>query len=188
MEIDNYYYNLNDIFNKVNARTFYDWNSYKDGIKPTTLEILSNLMIDGVDTLVNPLLMRWQGNRVYLIISDEEIDFTNGFTRDKTIMPILVKLNNILGIKIRENEWLNNFLSKDTISNEQTSTSINRHNDTPTSVGDYSADKYTSDINQTTNTTSNSLNDLEMYQVRMNALHNIQQEIINEMKEFEIWM
>ena len=101
--------------------------------------------------------------------------------------PIWLKLDDILRTKIDEYKRLKTFLDS-TITNDATTTSVNRSNDTPTSEGSYSADKYTTNISQNTTTSTSSVNSLEDYDAKVSRIRNIQLEIINEMKEFEIWI
>jgi hypothetical protein len=74
------------------------------------------------------------------------------------------------------------------LSNEATTTSVSRHNDTPNANSDYSAEIYTSDINQNTTTSKQTNNALDDYDIIRTRIENLPQQIINEMKEFEIWI
>ena len=192
MELEINYYSLNDICN---------WEyGYQD--KTPTFTAIQELFEDTIvnfptikygndlDELLQPLVNRWLNPRCYLVASETEIsadDWSYLSVKSKYLFPILNKLDNVCRVKVEEFNRLNTFL-KSTITNEATSTSISRHNDTPTNSSDYSAEKYTSDISQNTSVNKSSANSLEDYDAKVNRLRNIQQEIINEMKEFEIWI
>ena len=188
------YYTLKDIFQFDSAHPFYTWYNIWDGISDTAHGFLPN--IDGSDLksstnyLLDPLVNRWIDDRIALYVSDEEIDFSRNVNREVAIAPILKKLNLIIPrykeLYARYNtmlEAINNGLS-----NEATTTSINRHNDTPNASSDYSADKYTSDISQNTTTSKQTNNALDDYDIIRSRIENLSQQIINEMKEFEIWI
>lgn len=185
-ELEIYYYNLGEIYNKSSNQLF-DWTSIKNSMKGSTLTYLTNLNNENVAKLINPLIYRWNNNNIALVTSTTEIDFTDSWNRDRVMMPIWNKLNTILEMKLKENEWLNTLLDSE-LKNETTTNSTNRHNDTPNANNNYSAEEYTSDINQSTSTTSSTFNNMEVYDTKIDRLHNIQEEIIDEMKEFEIWM
>lgn len=185
-ELEVYYYNLGEIYNKSGNQLF-DWIDVKNSMKSSTLTYLTNLNNENVAKLINPLIYRWNNNNIALVASLTELDFTDSWTRDRVMMPIWNKLDIILEEKLKEYDWLQTLLDSE-LKNETTTNSTSRHNDTPNANNNYSAEEYTSDINQSTNTTSSTFNSMEVYDTKMNRLHNIQQEIINEMKEFEIWM
>lgn len=185
-EIEIYYYNLGEIYNKSSNQLF-DWIGVKNSMKSSTLTYLTNLNNENVAKLINPLIYRWNDNNIALVTSTTELDFTDTWNRDRVMMPIWNKLNTILEVKLKENEWLQTLLDSE-LKNETTTNSTNRHNDTPNANNNYSAEEYTSDINQSTSTTSSTFNNMEVYDTKIDRLHNIQEEIIDEMKEFEIWM
>ena len=192
MELMINYYSLNDI-----CGWEYDYQSHtptftavQEAFEDTLINFPTIKYGNDLDELLQPLVNRWLNPRCYLIASEEEIsadDWSYLSVKSKYLFPILNKLDNVCRTKVDEFNRLNTFL-KSTITNEATSTSVNRHNDTPTSAGDYSANQYTSDINQSTSTTTSSVNSLEDYDAKVSRIRNIQQEIINEMKEFEIWI
>ena len=190
MELEINYYNLNDIM-------LWDYDFQSNTPTFTAVqEVLEDVLVNftnlqygkDLDELLQPLVNRWLNPRCYLVASETEITWDYLSTKAQYLFPILNKLDNVCRVKVVEFNKLNDLLTKTEISNEVVNTSINRHNDTPTSYGDYSADKYTSDINQTTSTSKSSLNDLEMYDAITSRIRDIQNEIINEMKEFEIWI
>ena len=190
MELEINYYSLNDIVNSgyyTYASKTPAWSEVLDDLDEDFRESFPILNNNDLDDLLQPLVNRWFSSRCYLAASETEIDFSNWSERAKYLFPILNKLDNVCRVKVEEFNRLNTFL-KSTITNEATSTSISRHNDTPTNSSDYSAEKYTSDINQSTSTNKSSANSLEDYDAKVGRLRNIQQEIINEMKEFEIWI
>ena len=190
MELEINYYSLNDIM-----RWDYDFQS-----KAPTFTSIQEILEDSLenfptlkygndlDELLQPLVNRWLNPRCYLVTSEEELSFEDLSTKTKYLFPILNRLDNVCRTKLIEFNKLKDLLSKTSIDSEVVNTSINRHNDTPTSYGDYSAENYTSDISQTTSTSKSSLNDLEMYDVITTRLRNIQNEIIDEMEAFEIWI
>ena len=192
MEIEINYYSLNDICGweydyQDKTPTF---TAIQEAFEDTLVNFPTIKYGNDLDELLQPLVNRWLNPRCYLVASEEEIsadDWSYLSVKSKYLFPILNKLDNVCRTKVDEFNRLNEFL-KSTITNDATTTSINRHNDTPTSAGDYSADKYTSDINTNTTTSSSSVNSLEDYDAKVSRIRNIQQEIINDMKEFEIWI
>lgn len=192
MEIEINYYSLNDICGweydyQDKTPTF---TAIQEAFEDTLVNFPTIKYGNDLDELLQPLINRWLNPRCYLVASETEIsadDWSYLSVKSKYLFPILNKLDNVCRVKVEEFNRLNTFL-KSTITNEATSTSISRHNDTPTNSSDYSADKYTSDISQNTSTNKSSANSLEDYDAKVNRLRNIQQEIINEMKEFEIWI
>ena len=192
MEIEINYYSLNDI-----CGWEYDYQSHtptftaiQEAFEDTLVNFPTIKYGNDLDELLQPLVNRWLNPRCYLVASETEIsadDWSYLSVKSKYLFPILNKLDNVCRVKVEEFNRLNTFL-KSTITNEATSTSISRHNDTPTNSSDYSAEKYTSDISQNTSTNKSSANSLEDYDAKVNRLRNIQQEIINEMKEFETWI
>ena len=189
-EIEMNYYSLNDIMG---------WN-YDFQSKAPTFTSIQEILEDSLesfptlkygndlDELLQPLINRWLNPKCYLVGRSWEINWTDSATKTLYLMPILNRLDNVCRTKLIEFNKLKDLLSKTSIDSEVVNTSINRHNDTPTSYGDYSADNYTSDISQTTSTSKSSLNELEMYDVMTSRLRDIQNEIIDEMEAFEIWI
>lgn len=186
-----YYYTLKDIFKIDSEHPFYEWPYIWDGFSTTGLYYISNLKPDtAVNYLLNPLINRWVNDRIVLYITDEEIDFSHNANREVAIAPILKKLNLIIPTY---KELYNRYQSmleaiNSGLSNEATTTSVNRHNDTPNANSDYSAEKYTSDISQNTTTSKQTNNKLDDYDIIRARIENFPQQIINEMKEFEIWI
>lgn len=147
------------------------------------------------DLLLEPLMLRWNDARCILHVSErvytrDELDSSS--FRTQLLQPILIKLGLVMYNKVREYDLLNTVLYKDSFDTKATnkSTSVNRSNDTPNAIGNYSADEYTSNINQATNTseTSQSTNEYQTYDIISSRIRTLQQEIINEMKGFEIWI
>ncbi len=147
------------------------------------------------DLLLEPLMLRWNDARCILHVSErvytrDELDSSS--FRTQLLQPILIKLGLVMYNKVREYDLLSNMMDNDYFDTKATnkSTSVNRSNDTPNAIGNYSADEYTSNINQATNTseTSQSTNEYQTYDIISSRIRTLQQEIINEMKGFEIWI
>ena len=186
-----YLYNLLDVYQKENTREILTWSKFLDGMKDSTIARYSNFNNENVYDLVQPLLTRWHNSRIYLVRSYVEIDWSDNFTRDLHMLRIWNKLNNLLDSYLPIVKKYKELYSKDTFETivEGSSSSVNKHNDTPTSEGDYSADKYTSDINQATGSSSSkqSTNEYETFDILQTRIKSMAQEIIEEMKEFEIY-
>ena len=186
-----YLYSLLDVYQKENTREILTWSKFLDGMKDSTIARYSNFNNENVYDLVQPLLTRWHNSRIYLVCSYVEIDWSDNFTRDLHMLRIWNKLNNLLDSYLPIVKKYKELYSKDTFETivEGSSSSVNKHNDTPTSEGDYSADKYTSDINQATGSSSSkqSTNEYETFDILQTRIKSMAQEIIEEMKEFEIY-
>lgn len=191
MEENYYFYTLKDIFRMDSEHPFHKWANIWDGISTAGAFFINNLNPDDtVNYLLDPLTNRWTDDRIALCISTEEIDFTKTVNREVAIAPILKKLSTIIPtykeLYTRYNKMLTAIDSG--LSNEATTTSVNRHNDTPNANSDYSAEKYTSDISQNTTTSKQTNNKLDDYDAIRARIENLPQQIINEMKVFEIWI
>ena len=186
-----YLYSLLDVYQKENTREILTWSKFLDGMKDSTIARYSNFNNENVYDLVQPLLTRWHNPRIYLVRSYVEIDWADNFTRDLHMLRIWNKLNNLLDSYLPIVKKYKEMYSKDTFETivEGSSSSVNKHNDTPTSEGDYSADKYTSDINQATGSSSSkqSTNEYETFDILQTRIKSMAQEIIEEMREFEIY-
>ena len=186
-----YLYSLLDVYQKENTREILTWSKFLDGMKDSTIARYSNFNNENVYDLVQPLLTRWHNPRIYLVRSYVEIDWSDNFTRDLHMLRIWNKLNNLLDSYLPIVKKYKELYSKDTFETivEGSSSSVNKHNDTPTSEGDYSADKYTSDINQATGSSSSkqSTNEYETFDILQTRIKSMAQEIIEEMREFEIY-
>ena len=186
-----YLYSLLDVYQKENTREILTWSKFLDGMKDSTIARYSNFNNENVYDLVQPLLTRWHNPRIYLVRSYVEIDWSDNFTRDLHMLRIWNKLNNLLDSYLPIVKKYKELYSKDTFETivEGSSSSVNKHNDTPTSEGDYSADKYTSDINQATGSSSSkqSTNEYETFDILQTRIKSMSQEIIEEMREFEIY-
>ena len=186
-----YLYSLLDVYQKENTREILTWSKFLDGMKDSTIARYSNFNNENVYDLVQPLLTRWHNPRIYLVRSYVEIDWADNFTRDLHMLRIWNKLNNLLDSYLPIVKKYKELYSKDTFETivEGSSSSVNKHNDTPTSEGDYSADKYTSDINQATGSSSSkqSTNEFETFDILQTRIKSMAQEIIEEMREFEIY-
>lgn len=135
----------------------------------------------------------------YIITNDGKILCTNksvlaagSAERTNVLIPILNKLGLVMINKVKQYEMLQKIMNKQSFSHSTTtnSTGTNRVNDTPNSSGNYSADTYTSSISQSTNknVSEQSTNEYETYDVIMSRVRTLQQEIIDEMRVFEIWI
>lgn len=186
-----YLYSLLDVYQKENTREILTWSKFLDGMKDSTIARYSNFNNENVYDLVQPLLTRWHNPKIYLVRSYVEIDWSDNFTRDLHMLRIWNKLNNLLDSYLPIVKKYKELYSKDTFETivEGSSSSVNKHNDTPTSEGDYSADKYTSDINQATGSSSSkqSTNEFETFDILQTRIKSMAQEIIEEMREFEIY-
>lgn len=183
-----YYYGLKDIV-KADYCTWSDVYDVVLNNLPFKSEY-SNLTLN--EPLLNDLVNRWMNPHIYLFTSDKELTFDSMTqTALDNLRGIFNKLNLILPkykiLKERFEKIITD-IDNGTLKVTNSNTSINRHNDTPNQDSDYSADKYTSDINQTINTSESGFNSLDNYDIIKQRLDNISQMIINEMKEFEIWM
>ena len=190
-ETTSYYYTLKDMFGLGTEKTYLvNFPYIKAAFSDSAKNSLTYLFSDDAVELVNPLLHRWSNDHIAIVVSDEELEL-KGTDVMTTIWeytcPIWIKLDDILRTKIDEYKRLKTFLDS-TITNDATTTSVNRSNDTPTSEGNYSANEYTTNISQNTTTSTSSVNSLEDYDAKVSRIRNIQLEIINEMKEFEIWI
>ena len=194
MEETYYYYTLIDIFQAYSEHPFWDWLKIWDGISDTGASFLSNLKPNDVTNyLLDPLINRWINDKIALYVSTREYSISHwgsNIERENAMAPILKKLNLIIPkykeLYTRYNAMLTAIDAG--LSNEATTTSINRHNDTPNANSDYSADKYTSDISQNTTTSKQTNNALDDYDIIRSRIEILPQQIINEMKEFEIWI
>lgn len=186
-----YLYSLLDVYQKENTREILTWSKFLDGMKDSTIARYSNFNNENVYDLVQPLLTRWHNPKIYLVRSYVEIDWSDNFTRDLHMLRIWNKLNNLLDSYLPIVKKYKELYAKDTFETivEGSSSSVNKHNDTPTSEGDYSADKYTSDINQATGSSSSkqSTNEYETFDILQTRIKSMAQEIIEEMREFEIY-
>ena len=188
-ETTSYYYTLRDIFNK-SKNSLTNWESILDGFPSIYASYFPTIRNSAYFELLDPLILRWCNEHIAILISDEDISeqlIGNTKLRIEQTLGIWTKLDNVLRTKADEYKRLKTFLDS-TITNDATTTSINRSNDTPTSEGNYSEDKYTTNISRNTTTSTSSVNSLEDYDAKVSRIRNIQQEIIDEMKEFEIWI
>ncbi len=147
------------------------------------------------DLLLEPLMLRWNDARCILHISDKQYtwqELDSSSFRTQLLQPILIKLGLVMYNKVREYDLLSNMMDNDYFDTKATnkSSSINRVNDTPNAIGNYSSDEYTSNISQSTNTneSSASTNEYETYDIIISRVRTLQQEIIDEMEKFEIWI
>lgn len=186
-----YLYNLLDVYQKINPKEINTWQSFLNGMKDSTIARYVNFSNENTAELVQPLITRWQNPKIFIVRSYVEIDWSDNFTRDLHMLRIWNKLNNLLDSYLPIIKKYKELYSKDTFESivEGSSSSVNKHNDTPTSEGDYSADKYTSDINQATGSSSSrqSTNEFETFDILQTRIKSMAQEIIEEMKEFEIY-
>ena len=185
------YYTLKDIFRIDSQHPFYSWYKIWDGMTDTGLEFLSNLKPDStVNYLVDPLVNRWINDRIALYVSEDEVNFNRNYLREVAIAPILKKLNNIIPTYKELYKRYNAMLTAidNGLSNEATTTSTSRHNDTPNASNDYSAERFTSDITSNTSTSKQTNNKLDDYDAIRARIENLPLQIINEMKVFEIWI
>lgn len=183
-----YYYGLKDIV-KMDYCT---WSDVYD-VVVNNLPFKTNYSnLTSNEPLLNDLVNRWMNPHIYLFTSDKELTF-DSMTQVAldNLRGIFNKLNLILPryktLKERFEKIITD-MNDEKLTVKSTNTSINRHNDTPNQDNDYSANKYTSDINQTINTSESGFNSLDNYDIIKQRLDNLPQMIINEMKEFEIWM
>lgn len=189
-----YYYTFSDIFNKEDVYTV--WSSVRDSLSDQVLrDYLTNLDNSNETTyLLNPLFERWMNNRIAILVSETDLskELLNSKNRMKFTKMIWYKLNTILPKYKEEYKRLKVILNKDSFktSSKSSNKATVKQNDTPTSYGDYKADNYMSNYSETSNENENSVetNELETYDAVVSRLRNLPQEIINEMKEFEIWI
>ena len=191
------YYTLKDIFKIDSQHPFYSWYNIWDGLTDTGQGFLPNLKVTipagdtaDVQYLLDPLVNRWINDRIALYVSEDEVNFNRNYLREVAIAPILKKLNTIIPtykeLYKRYNEMITAINSG--LSNEATTTSTSRHNDTPNANNDYSAETFTSDITSNTSTSKQTNNKLDDYDAIRARIENLPQQIINEMKVFEIWI
>ena len=189
-----YYYTFSDIFNKKDVYT--TWSSVRDSLSDQVLrDYLTNLDNSNETTyLLNPLFERWMNNRIAILVSETDLskELEDNKNRMKFTKMIWHKLNTILPKYKEEYKRLKAILDKDSFktSSKSSNKATVKQNDTPTSYGDYRADNYMSNYSETSNENENSVetNELETYDAVVSRLRNLPQEIINEMKEFEIWI
>lgn len=192
-----YCYTLRNIINTESSEAIIPWSElYKKMIASDLQENYSNIDLGAECTyLLTSLGYRWSrfANPICLLASEKEIDFTKTKdNRDLYLAPILTKLNTILPKYKEEYKRLKAILDKDSFktSSKSSNKATVKQNDTPTSYGDYRADNYMSNYSETSNENENSVetNELETYDAVVSRFRNLPQEIINEMKEFEIWI
>lgn len=189
-----YYYTFSDIFNKED--TYTNWSNVRDSLSDQILrDYLTNLDNSNETIyLLSPLFERWMNNRIVILVSETDLskEFDNNKNRMKFTKMIWHKLNTIIPKYKEEYKRLKTILDKDSFktSSKSSNKAIMKQNDTPTSYGDYRADNYMSNYSETSNENENSVetNELETYDSVVSRLRNLPQEIINEMKEFEIWI
>lgn len=204
MEQTYYYYTLQELY-LVPAKYYNmpsSWDYFYHPIQDDTygMKILTELNGDA-DTkyLVQPLMNRWSNSHIALVKTDKELKFYNEGAlvanlsdSNKAMSRIWSKLNDILPIYKelykRYNAMLTAIDSDSGLSNEATTTSTSRHNDTPNANNDYSAETFTSDITSNTSTSKQTNNKLDDYDAIRARIENLPQQIINEMKVFEIWI
>lgn len=189
-----YYYTFSDIFNKEDVYT--NWSNVRDSLSDQVLKDYLTNLDNSSETiyLLNPLFERWMNNRIAILVSETDLskEFGNNKNRMKFTKMIWHKLNTILPKYKEEYKRLKAILDKDSFktSSKSSNKATMKQNDTPTSYGDYRADNYMSNYSETSNENENSVetNELETYDAIVSRLRNLPQEIINEMKEFEIWI
>ena len=204
MEKTYYYYTLQELY--LVPEKYYNvpssWDYFYHPIQDETygLKILTELNGDD-DTkyLVQPLMNRWSNSQIALVVVGKELKFYNEGTQvvnlsdsNKAMSKIWSKLNMILPKYKEEYKRLKAILDKDSFktSSKSSNKATVKQNDTPTSYGDYKADNYMSNYSETSNENENSVetNEIETYDAVVSRFRNLPQEIINEMKEFEIWI
>ena len=154
---------------------------------------------EGLTYVGNALVNRWMQNHIYIVATTytpEEVK-KGDYSQIETILqnlnrPHLNKMNRIIDKYVEEYERLKKVLDKDSFktSSKSSNKATVKQNDTPTSYGDYRADNYMSNYSETSNENENSVetNELETYDAVVNRLRNLQQEFVDEFKEFEIWI
>lgn len=196
MEQEFYYYNIWEVLDCTPYSSENNFSKFYSRLNnPTRFFKDYEEHKDVWDLLLEPLMLRWSDERCILHISTREYtwqELDSSSFRTKLLQPILVKLGLVMYNKVREYDILNTVLYKESFDTKanSTSSSVNRVNDTPNAIGNYSSDEYTSNISQSTNTneTSASTNEYETYDIISSRVRTLQQEIIDQMKEFEIWI
>ncbi len=215
-----YYYNIWEILScdtYSSENTFEKFYSRLNKPERFLPNYLSNKAV--YDKLLQPLMNRWCNIRCIHVIAIDDLDVealqgydgpylitadgkilcsnksilaANSAVRTNVLTPILTKLGLVMNNKVREYELLSNISTKASFANTTTSkgTAVNRVNDTPNAIGNYSSDTYTSNISQAsnTNTVTSSTNEYETYDIINSRLRTLQQEIIDEMRGFETWI
>ena len=153
---------------------------------------------EGLEYIGNALVNRWMQNHIYIVASTyTPAEVQKGVIPGETILqnlnrPHLNKMNRIVDKYIEEYNRLKKVLDKVSFktSSKSSNKAIVKQNDTPTSYGDYKADNYMSNYSETSNENENSVetNELETYDAVVSRLRNLQQEFVDEFKEFEIWI
>ena len=198
MEETYYCYSLKDIMisSSVANIPYLKWAAVWNTVSSLSFQYLTNLGVDDeIEYLLNPLINRWYSENIVLFVSNEQFAFEKDkkiSNVTKALAPILKKLNTIIPKYKEEYKRLKTILDKDSFktSSKSSNKAIVKQNDTPTSYGDYRADNYMSNYSETSNENENSVetNELETYDSVVSRFRNLPQEIINEMKEFEIWI
>lgn len=153
------------------------------------LAAIEDLDVEGLQDRIGCYLITSDGK---ILCSNKSVLSASSSERTNVLVPILNKLGLVMTNKVKEYAMLQKLANKQSFSHSATSksTSTNRVNDTPNAAGNYSADTYTSNISQSTNSneTQQSTNEYETYDIIVSRLRTLQQEIINEMRVFEIWI
>ena len=206
MEQTYYYYNLRDLYN-VSKTAVVDsklpiWSTIYTKImtnQNNQFKMYANFdNSDMEQKLLQPLINRWANDNCYLLVTTQAPtqaipSIIGAFTvteANALLSSVWFKLDSILPkykeLYKRYNEMLTAI--DNGLSNEATTTSTSRHNDTPNANNDYSAETFTSDITSNTSTSKQTNNKLDDYDAIRARIENLPQQIINEMKVFEIWI
>ena len=208
MEETYYYYNLKDLYN-VSKSAVVDsklpiWSTIYTKImtnQNNQFKMYTNFdNSDMEQKLLQPLINRWASDNCYLLVTTQAPtqaipSIIGAFTiveANALLSRVWFKLDSILPKYKEEYKRLKVILDKDSFktSSNSSNKAIVKQNDTPTSYGDYKADNYMSNYSETSNENENSVetNEVETYDAVVSRLRNLPQEIIDEMKEFEIWI
>lgn len=192
---DYYYYNVFESFFFTPGSTENNFSKFYSALnKPERFfDYASNKEI--YDTLLDPLMWRWNNPHCVLVVSDHELSVSERDTkslRTDRILSLLVKLGNVMRVKVQEYNKYITMINQNTFSDvQETSTNgTSRSNDTPNAIGNYDADKYASSVSSTSgsSTSKASSNEYQTYDIIANRVRDWQDEIIREMEKFEIWI
>ena len=140
------------------------------------------------EKMLKLLFNRWYYQNIYLIIAKELND--ESILKWALLFMNKLELSGYEFVKIikTQEEYLTNISNE--IKSTSKSSSVIKHNDTPTSYGNYSADNYMSDLSNSSNDTESvaSVDQLTRYNQVRNTIENTYQNWMNEFKEFEIWI
>lgn len=197
--------NFEKFYNRLNKpeRFFPDYSTNKDiydtlleplmtrwtNVRCCHLAAIEDLDVEGLQDKIGCYLITSDGK---ILCSNKSVLAASSAERTNVLVPILNKLGLVMTNKVKQYQLLQNIVNKQSFDHSATtnSTSTNRVNDTPNASGNYSADTYTSNISKVSNDskTTTSTNEYETYDVITSRLRTLSQEIINEMKVFEIWI